>query len=79
MEAHSSVVTRALVRVLTPLVRILLRNGCSCGAFEEILRRVYVDVADRDFGMQGRNDGERVSSGGALPKSCRSWVPTPAT
>ena len=54
MEAHSSVITRALVRILTPLVQILLRHGFSCGAFEEILRRVYVDVANRDFGMQGR-------------------------
>jgi len=62
MEAHSTVITRALVRILTPLVRILLRHGVSCGAFEEILRRVYVDVADREFGMQGRKQSvSRIS------------------
>lgn len=54
METHSKALVEAIVRILTPLVRILLRNGVSCGAFTELARRVYVDVADRDFIVAGR-------------------------
>lgn len=44
----------ALYRLLRPLVRILLRNGVSVDAFEEVARRVYVDVAEKDFGIKGK-------------------------
>lgn len=54
MENHSNTLTEALVRILTPLVRVLLRHGVSCGAFTELARRVYVDVADREFTVEGR-------------------------
>lgn len=54
MERHSNTLTETLVRILTPLVRILLRYGVSCGAFTELVRRTYVDVADREFTVEGR-------------------------
>lgn len=44
----------ALYRLLQPLVRILLRNGIPVDVFEDIARRVYVDVADKDFALERR-------------------------
>lgn len=32
-------------KILSPLVRIMLRNGVSCGSFEEMVRKAYVDEA----------------------------------
>ena len=37
--------TTAISQILRPLVRILLRNGISCGTFEEMVRKAYVDEA----------------------------------
>ena len=54
MAQHSDIIARALARLLTPLVRILLRYGVSYGAFSDLLRQVYVTVAERDFRMPGR-------------------------
>jgi hypothetical protein len=45
---------RAVKRILTPLVRILLRQGVDCAAFVEEVRRVYADVAMREFQLPGR-------------------------
>ena len=44
----------ALFRLLRPLVRILLRNGLAVDAFEEVVRRVYVDVAEKEFALEGK-------------------------
>ena len=33
-----------IIHILTPLVRILLRNGVAYGTFADIARKVYVDV-----------------------------------
>ncbi len=54
MAQHSDIIARALARLLTPLVRILLRYGVSYGAFNTLLRQVYVTVAERDFTVPGR-------------------------
>ena len=45
---------RAIERVLTPLVRMLLRFGLSYAAFDEAARRVFLNVARRDFTIPGR-------------------------
>ncbi len=44
----------AVIRLLKPLVRILLRNGIPFGVFAEIARWVYVDVAFQESGLPGR-------------------------
>lgn len=44
----------ALLRLLRPLVRILLRNGVPYGAFAELAKAVYVDVALEEFGIPDR-------------------------
>ena len=45
---------RSIKKLLRPLVRILLRYGVSHCEFSEISKQVYVDVAQRDFTLQGR-------------------------
>ncbi len=46
--------TGACHRLLTPLVRILLRHGVPFGVFAEMARKVYVDVAAKEFAVEGR-------------------------
>ena len=47
---HATLV-RSVERVLAALFRLLLRHGMSFTAFESIAKRVYVDVALREFGI----------------------------
>lgn len=47
-------ISAAVKRLLYPLVRILLRQGIPFGAFSDLAKQVYVDVADREFGIDGR-------------------------
>jgi hypothetical protein len=52
----------AIVTLLRPLVRILLRNGIPYGAFADLVKRVYVDVATQEFAIDGRKQSKsRVS------------------
>lgn len=41
-------------KLLTPLVRILLRNGMSHNTFSLLSKQVYVDVASQDFALSGK-------------------------
>ncbi len=52
--ATSVVLSRALQKLLRPLVRILLRNGISYRTFAEISKWVYVDVATKEFQIPHR-------------------------
>lgn len=45
---------RAIEQILRPLARVLLRHSVSFGAFEEMAKRVYVDVAYKEFGIPGK-------------------------
>jgi hypothetical protein len=45
---------RAIEQLLRPLFRVLLRHSVSYGAFEDMAKRVYVDVALKDFGLPGK-------------------------
>ena len=44
----------AFRKLLQPLVRILLRRGISFAELSEVLKSVFVEVADRDFDIPGR-------------------------
>lgn len=44
----------AVLTLLRPLVRILLRNGVPYGAFAELAKKTFVDVAAEDFGEDGK-------------------------
>lgn len=45
---------RAVAHLLRPLFRLLLRNGMSFGAFEEIAKKTFVDVALHEFNIPGK-------------------------
>jgi len=52
----------AILRMLRPLVRLLLRNGISYGTFADLAKSVYVDVAEKEFNVPGRKQSvSRVS------------------
>jgi hypothetical protein len=34
-----------ILKILRPLVRVCIRNGLSCGSFEELVRKAFVDEA----------------------------------
>jgi hypothetical protein len=58
----SHALSAALVRMLRPLVRLLLRRGISFKAFSDLLRWLFVDVAMEEFGISGRKQSiSRVS------------------
>lgn len=52
----------AVVQLLSPLVRVLLRHGLAYDEFAELARRTYVNVAERDFALKGRKQtASRIS------------------
>ncbi len=64
--------TNALLRLLYPLVRVLLRNGVSYGVFAELARKSYVDVAFKEFAEKGRK--QTISRVAALTGLTRKEV-----
>src|SRR5262245_62601800 len=46
--------SNAALTILRPLVRVLLRNGIPYGAFADMARRVYVEVAEKEFALPGK-------------------------
>jgi len=48
----------AFFKLLRPLVRILLRNGIPYGAFADMAKQAYVDIADEEFGIAGRKQSD---------------------
>jgi hypothetical protein len=45
---------RALAQLLRPIIRLLLELGVGYRAFSEAAKRVFVDVATKDYGLRGR-------------------------
>ena len=54
MDTIRTSIHSAVARLLRPLVRVLLRNGIPYGAVADMAKRVYVDVAGEEFGIEGR-------------------------
>lgn len=55
-------ISAATERILRPLVRILLRNGIPYSMFSDLAKRVYIDVASKEFTIRGRKQSDsRVS------------------
>lgn len=48
------VLTSAVIRILRPLVRVLIRHEMSHAEFAELARRAYVQEAYANFGIEGR-------------------------
>lgn len=54
---HSPSKTHALTacrRLLAPVARLLLRSGITWKDFADLSKAVFVDIATRDFGLNGR-------------------------
>jgi hypothetical protein len=47
------ILAAAVARLLRPLIRILLRNGVSYGTFADIAKSQFVDVARKEFAIEG--------------------------
>ena len=63
MKGPEKALSAAALRILRALVRILLRYGMSFEGFVELAKRVYVDVASKDFAIPGRKQSiSRIST-----------------
>ncbi len=49
---------RNLRRLLRPLVRLSMRLGMTYPAFSELLKAVFVEVAERDFALPGKKQSD---------------------
>ncbi|MEJ2564901.1 MAG: DUF6502 family protein [Gammaproteobacteria bacterium] len=60
--ALNKALSAAILRLLRPLVRILLRNGVSYNGFADLAKWMFVDVAAKEFGVPGRKQSDsRIS------------------
>ena len=53
-ESKNRVLYAAIARILRPLIHILIRNGISYGTFADMAKWLFVDVANREFAIEGR-------------------------
>ncbi|VAW57968.1 hypothetical protein MNBD_GAMMA11-1459 [hydrothermal vent metagenome] len=58
-ENLQTVLQKVASKILSPLVRVMLRNGIACGSFEEMVRKAYVDEAF----VMARQQGKATISG----------------
>lgn len=54
MKKNKQKIIIALQKLLSPLIRILLRYEITHGEFEEMARRAYVNVAFKDFALPNK-------------------------
>jgi hypothetical protein len=52
----------AVLRLLRPLVRLLLRHAVPFAAFERLAKQVYVDVAMNEFSLDGKRASQSRAS-----------------
>ncbi len=50
----TNIIKQALIQILRPLVRIMLRMNIPYNEFSETLKWTYVDVANKHFGINGK-------------------------
>lgn len=53
-EPRPAPLSQAIVTLLKPLVRLVLKRGMAFGQFSELVKRAYVEVAQQDFAVPGR-------------------------
>ena len=75
------VLEAAVAQVLRALFRVLLRHSMSYTAFEDLARRVYVEVAMKDFAIEGKKPSISRASilSGLTRKEVRRLLSLPAT
>lgn len=63
MQPVQQALTFAILAIMKPFARILVRNGIAFGTFSEIAKKAFVDVAFEDFTEEGRKQTiSRVSA-----------------
>jgi hypothetical protein len=63
MKNPEQALTAALIRLLRPVVRILMRYGMPYDGFAELAKRTYIDVARHDYAIEGRKQSiSRIST-----------------
>ena len=63
MSNHRRLLNAATARILRGLVRVLLRYGVTYESFSELAKHVYVEVAEKDFPIEGRKvSASRIST-----------------
>ena len=63
MISPDQALSAAAIRILRDLVRILMRYGMPYEGFAELAKRVYIDVAQKDFAIPGRKQSvSRIST-----------------
>ncbi|MBI3777056.1 MAG: hypothetical protein HY273_16175 [Gammaproteobacteria bacterium] len=68
-QDHQQALSKAILKLLRPLVRLLLRNGVPFAGLAEMAKQVYVDVARSEFNMPGRKQStSRVSTITGVPR-----------
>ena len=54
---------KSVLAILKPLIKILLRNNISYPAFDDMVRKAYVEVAEKDFTVEGKKQtNSRIST-----------------
>lgn len=67
--AHNSVFFAAIRSLLRPLVRILLHNGVPYGAFLDLLKPVYIEMAAEDIAKNDKKvTHSRISTITGIPR-----------
>jgi len=60
--SFNKAISAAILRLLRPLIRVLLRNGISYGTFADLAKWIFVDVAAKEFAVPGRKQSHsRIS------------------
>lgn len=68
-QDHQQALSKAILKLLRPLVRLLLRNGVPYAGLAEMAKQVYVDVARTEFSVPGRKQStSRVSTITGVPR-----------
>ncbi|MDH5470943.1 MAG: DUF6502 family protein [Gammaproteobacteria bacterium] len=63
MTAPEQALSAAALKILRALVRVLLRYGMPFEGFAELAKRVYIEVASKDFAINGRKQSiSRIST-----------------
>ena len=59
---NKNIVLRATYKLLRPLIRILLRYGISLIEFNDLSKKIYLEVCEDDYTIPGRkNSASRVA------------------
>ncbi|HHJ19212.1 MAG TPA: hypothetical protein ENJ84_05225, partial [Gammaproteobacteria bacterium] len=59
----SKAVAHAVQKLLRPLIRLLLRHGVAYEDFDQWVKQLFVQVADKEFALDGRKQSvARIST-----------------